>query len=104
VAVLVAVLGPSLVPHDPLAQALAAGNAPPDAAHWLGRDHLGRDIAARLAAGTRISLLVALGATLLSVILGAGWGWWRRRTAVGPRSLCSAPSTWCAPCPRSCWP
>ncbi len=74
VAVLVAVLGPSLVPHDPLAQALAARNAPPDAVHWLGRDHLGRDIAARLAAGTRISLLVALGATLLSVVLGAGLG------------------------------
>jgi peptide/nickel transport system permease protein len=74
VALVVAVLGPSLLPHDPLAQSLSVRNAPPDATHWLGRDHLGRDIAARLAAGTRISLLVALGATLLSVVLGAGLG------------------------------
>ncbi|NKE43855.1 ABC transporter permease [Roseomonas frigidaquae] len=73
-ALLVAILGPMLVPHDPLVQELAARNAPPDALHWLGRDHLGRDILARLAAGTRISLAVALGATLLAVLVGAGLG------------------------------
>lgn len=74
VALAVAIAGPSLVPHDPLAQELAARNAPPDALHWLGRDHLGRDILARLAAGTRISLAVALGATLLALLVGAGLG------------------------------
>jgi ABC-type dipeptide/oligopeptide/nickel transport system permease subunit len=73
-ALLFAVLGPGLVPYDPLAQELAARNAPPDALHWLGRDHLGRDVLARLAAGTQISLAVALGATLLAVGLGAGLG------------------------------
>jgi len=73
-ALLVALLGPSLVPHDPLAQELAARNAPPDALHWLGRDHLGRDVLARLAAGTRISLAVAAGATALALLLGAGLG------------------------------
>ncbi len=73
-ALLVAALGPALVPHDPLAQELAARNAPPDALHWLGRDHLGRDVLARLAAGTQISLAVALGATLLAVGFGAGLG------------------------------
>ena len=35
-ALLVAIIGPSLVPHDPLTQELAARNAPPDAAHWFG--------------------------------------------------------------------
>lgn len=73
-ALLFALFGPGLVPHDPLVQELAARNAPPDALHWLGRDHLGRDILARLAAGTRISLAVALGATLLALLLGAGLG------------------------------
>jgi peptide/nickel transport system permease protein len=73
-ALLVALFGPSVVPHDPLAQELAARNAPPDALHWLGRDHLGRDVLARLAGGTRISLAVALGATLLALLLGAGLG------------------------------
>ena len=74
IAAVVAVLGPSLVPHDPLVQELAARNAPPDFLHWLGRDHLGRDILARLVAGTRISLAVALGATLVAVLLGAVLG------------------------------
>lgn len=60
--------------HDPLVQELALRNAPPDAQHWLGRDHLGRDILARLVAGTRISLAVALGATLFALLLGAGLG------------------------------
>jgi len=73
-ALLVAIIGPSLVPHDPLTQDLAARNAPPDAVHLLGRDHLGRDVLARVAAGTRISLAVALGATLLALLLGAGLG------------------------------
>ena len=73
-ALLVAVIGPELVPHDPLVQELAARNAPPDAVHWLGRDHLGRDVLARLAAGTRISMAAALGATLLALVLGAGLG------------------------------
>jgi ABC-type dipeptide/oligopeptide/nickel transport system permease subunit len=73
-ALLFAMLGPSVVPHDPLTQDLAARNVPPDAVHLLGRDHLGRDVLARLAAGTRISLAVALGATLLALLLGAGLG------------------------------
>ncbi|MCA3341453.1 MAG: ABC transporter permease, partial [Roseomonas sp.] len=73
-ALLVAIFGPSLAPHDPLTQELAARNAPPDALHWLGYDHLGRDVLARLVAGTRISLAVALGATLLAMLLGAGLG------------------------------
>jgi peptide/nickel transport system permease protein len=73
-ALLVALIGPGVMPHDPLMQELAARNAPPDAAHWLGRDHLGRDVLARLVAGARISLAVALGATLLALLLGAGLG------------------------------
>lgn len=74
VTLLVALAGPALVPHDPLMQELAARNAPPDAQHWLGRDHLGRDVLARLVAGTRISLAVALAATLLALLLGVGLG------------------------------
>lgn len=70
----IAIAGPSLATHDPLAQAIALRNAPPDAAHWLGRDHLGRDILARLVAGTRISLLAATGATALAILAGAGLG------------------------------
>ena len=49
--VLTAILAPWISPHDPLAINLPARLAPPDARHWLGTDHLGRDILSRLMAG-----------------------------------------------------
>lgn len=65
---------PMLLTADPLAQHLGARNAPPDAAAWFGRDNLGRDVFARLVAGGRITLVIAAGAALLSLMLGAGLG------------------------------
>jgi ABC-type dipeptide/oligopeptide/nickel transport system permease subunit len=65
---------PLLLASDPLAQDLAARNAPPSAAAWLGRDNLGRDVFARLVAGGRITLVIAAGAALLALMLGAGLG------------------------------
>ena len=48
--------------------------------HWLGTDQLGRDVAAGLVAGTRIALLVGLGAmalaTLIGLFLGTIAGYW----------------------------
>ena len=46
----------------------------PTAAHLAGTDELGRDLLARVAEGARISLLVALGATLLALAVGVGYG------------------------------
>ncbi|MFD0638025.1 ABC transporter permease [Catenulispora yoronensis] len=44
-------------------------------AHPLGVDQrMGRDVLARLLFGSRVSLLIAFGATVLSVVLGAGLG------------------------------
>jgi oligopeptide transport system permease protein len=40
----------------------------------LGRDALGRDVLARLVWGSRVSLLVGLIASLVSVIIGVSWG------------------------------
>lgn len=68
------VLAPSLVGGDPLAQVLAARNAPPSAGAWLGRDSLGRDVAARLIAGGRITALVAAASALVALCIGAGLG------------------------------
>jgi peptide/nickel transport system permease protein len=56
--------------HDPIATDAAATLAPPGAAHWLGTDHLGRDIYSRILHGARVSLLVGLGSTLLASLLG----------------------------------
>lgn len=52
----------------------AATNAPPSRAHWLGTDEIGRDRFARLLYGTRISLLLAPAAALLSTLMAAGIG------------------------------
>jgi peptide/nickel transport system permease protein len=46
-------------------------NAPPSRAHWLGTDELGRDRFARVLYGTRISLLLAPAAALLSTLMAA---------------------------------
>lgn len=70
----VALAAPWLMPFDPLAQDLAARNVPPAPPHLLGRDHLGRDVLSRLILGTRLSLGVAAGATLVALVLGAGLG------------------------------
>lgn len=47
---------------------------PPDERHWLGTDELGRDVAARLVHGTRVSLLVGLLTMLIAVGVGLAIG------------------------------
>ncbi|MEQ5777189.1 nickel ABC transporter permease subunit NikC [Thalassospira sp. NFXS8] len=56
VLVVLAVFSPWIMPFDPNEVDLAGRLLAPDAAHWLGTDHLGRDILSRLMAGTRVSL------------------------------------------------
>jgi len=46
----------------------------PSRAHWLGCDALGRDLLARLCEGGRVSLVVAVGATGLALLLGLSYG------------------------------
>lgn len=49
-------------------------NAGPSAAHLLGTDSLGRDLTARLVYGTRVSLLLAPTAALLSTLIAGVLG------------------------------
>ncbi|HTT18481.1 MAG TPA: ABC transporter permease [Candidatus Sulfotelmatobacter sp.] len=51
-----------------------ATGAPPSREHWLGTDEIGRDRFARLLYGTRISLLLAPAAALVSTLLAAAIG------------------------------
>jgi oligopeptide transport system permease protein len=60
--------------QDPTAQDLALGATPPSLAHWFGTDELGRDAFARVVYGGRISLLVGVIATLVSLLIGVTWG------------------------------
>jgi len=59
---------------DPAAQDLALGAAGPSAAHWFGTDELGRDLLARVVHGGRISMLIGLAATLVSLVIGVSYG------------------------------
>jgi oligopeptide transport system permease protein len=43
-------------------------------AHWFGTDRLGRDLFVRTLHGVRLSLLMALSATAVSLIIGVTWG------------------------------
>ena len=59
---------------DPTAQDLRLGATPPSSAHWFGTDELGRDTLARVIHGGRISLLVGLVGTLVSLVIGVSYG------------------------------
>lgn len=72
---IVAAVGPFLAPYDPMKFGSASQvlNAP-SAEHILGTDDLGRDVAAALVAGSRVSLVVGLAATFISIVLGTAIG------------------------------
>lgn len=82
--VVMALVGPWLVPYDPLASKAEAALQPPGAEHWFGTDALGRDIFSRVVVATRLDLGIAFSAVLLSFAIGmplglaAGFlgGWW----------------------------
>ena len=80
--VLAAVLAPVIAPYPPNASNMAALAHPtPSATHWLGTDHLGRDILSRILWGARTVLTVAplavLGAAMLGSLLGLTAGYYR---------------------------
>ena len=82
--VLLALVGPWIVPYDPLASDSGAALQPPSAAHWFGTDALGRDIFSRTIVATRLDMGIAVAAVSLSFLIGialglvAGYhgGWW----------------------------
>lgn len=66
-----AVFGSALAPQNPLAINAGSLFQGPGAHHLLGTDYLGRDVASRLMAGTRLSVLTALEAVAIGLVLGA---------------------------------
>lgn len=71
---LACLIGPFVLPwsHDYLDfDAVAVG---PSASHWFGTDSVGRDLLARTLHGGRVSLLVGIVATLVSLIIGVSYG------------------------------
>jgi ABC-type dipeptide/oligopeptide/nickel transport system permease subunit len=73
--VLMAIFAPLLAPYDPYElEYLESGRmnklAPPSSEHLLGTDSIGRDTLSRVIYGSRVSLLVGVGAVGLSTVVG----------------------------------
>ena len=58
------------LPYDPAAIDLHQRLLSPGDTHWLGTDHLGRDIFSRLLAATRVSLGAVMACLLLVLLIG----------------------------------
>ncbi|HEX4267243.1 MAG TPA: ABC transporter permease subunit [Steroidobacteraceae bacterium] len=73
---LLAVVGPWLSPYSYDALDWQHLAVPPGltASHWLGTDPLGRDLYVRTLYGLRLSLLIGVLATAVSVGIGVAWG------------------------------
>ena len=72
------------LPANPNQSNISEAWQSPSLTHWLGTDSSGRDIASRLMAGARVTVLVVLGAAIVSGLIGLGLA---IISALGPRKL-----------------
>jgi ABC-type dipeptide/oligopeptide/nickel transport system permease subunit len=68
-----AVLAPWIAPYEPNELVSRARQAP-SADHWLGTDHLGRDLLSRVIHGARISLVLGFVSVIFGLVPGATLG------------------------------
>ena len=78
--ILIAVGGQFFTRYDPLEVHTGVRFQPPSQAYWMGTDNLGRDVASRVLAGTRLalqsSLIILASATLLGLVVGLVSGYY----------------------------
>ena len=65
-----AIFAPLVAPHDPTLQNYDNVRAVPSSDHLLGTDELGRDVLSRIIYGARISLVIGLVPTTISMVIG----------------------------------
>ena len=68
--VLAAVIGPYIVPYDPLASNTTSALKPPSLQHWFGTDQLGRDVFSRVIVATRLDFFIAVASVALVFLMG----------------------------------
>lgn len=67
---LLALAGSVVAPFDADKVGAGAAMAMPGGLHWMGTDELGRDVFSRILIGIKVSLLVGIGAAMVSTGLG----------------------------------
>lgn len=72
--VVVAIFAPLLTNYSPLEQDYMHINEGPSAEHWLGTDHMGRDVWSRVAHGARTILLLAPISVAAAAVVGIFFG------------------------------
>ncbi|WP_018860237.1 ABC transporter permease [Rhizobium sp. 42MFCr.1] len=72
--VFVALFVSFISPHDPYRVALNEQFRPPSTTYWLGTDNFGRDLLTRILYGARISLVVGIVPSFISLMIGAVLG------------------------------
>jgi ABC-type dipeptide/oligopeptide/nickel transport system ATPase component/ABC-type dipeptide/oligopeptide/nickel transport system permease subunit len=85
-----ALLAPYIAPYnpnDPVFVSVQGCNTPPDATHWLGTDDACKDVCSIILYGMQVSVLVGLGAsaitTILGGIIGIIAGFWGGKIEIG---------------------
>jgi peptide/nickel transport system permease protein len=76
VVAVMAALGSAIAPYGPNTQNLTDVLAPPNTAHWLGTDSLGRDVLSRLIAGARTACVGPVVIAYVSMLAGNALGVW----------------------------
>ncbi len=71
--VIVAIVAPIIAPYSPT-ELQAARLQPPSLEHWLGTDHLARDVLSRVLWGTRVVIVLAPISVLLGILVAAPLG------------------------------
>lgn len=72
--VVIAVFAPLLSPYDYATIDRTSRLDAPSAAHWMGTDHLGRDVLSRVLHGARVSVAVGLMSVSMAGLLGVPIG------------------------------
>ena len=74
VVIALAIVAPELSPWDFEDVDWDSIDTPPSGAHWFGTDGVGRDLFTRTFEGARLSLVIALAATSISMLIGIPFG------------------------------
>ncbi|MBT4145802.1 MAG: ABC transporter permease, partial [Gammaproteobacteria bacterium] len=70
VIVVLTIAAPLIAPHDPLKMGVGPKLTPPSTEYWFGTDEFGRDFFSRMVFGTRLTMLIGIGAISIALTIG----------------------------------